>query len=64
MENELPKEARDVTLEGLKKDDLYDLSIEDLEERINSLKNEMTRCEAAIKDRDSTRDAAEKLFKL
>lgn len=63
MENDLPKEATDVTLQKLKKDDLYDLSVDDLEQRIASLRDEITRCTDAIKQRDTTRNAAEKLFK-
>ena len=64
MEEDLPKEAADVTLQKLAKEDLYDLSVEDLEERIVSLKAEIERCESALEKRDSTKAAADKLFKF
>ena len=63
MNEEAPREKPDVTLSALGKDDLYDLSVEDLRSRIASLKAEIDRCEAAIKDRGDTRSAAESLFK-
>ena len=64
MEEEPLKEAPDFTLSKLGRQDLYTLSIADLEERIQSLKTEITRCERAIEQRGSTRSAAEKLFKI
>lgn len=64
MDEERPREAPDLTLEKLGKQDLYTLSIGDLQERIQSLKAEIARCEAAISSRDSTKSAAEKLFKF
>ena len=64
MEEEPLNEKPDMTLKYLAKQDLYGLSIDDLDERIEALKAEIDRCEAAKSDRGSTRDAAEKLFKL
>ena len=58
-----PKEKPDFTLDGLRKQDLSTLSVEDLEERIANLRNEIARCEVAIGDRGATRAAAENLFK-
>ena len=63
MDENAPKPIHDVTLAHLAKEDLYDLSVTDLEERIASLKAEVLRCEAALADRGSSRDAAEQLFK-
>ena len=63
MDEELPADAPDITLQRLKKEDLYDLSVGDLSERIASLKADITRCEAAIGDRGASKDAAEQLFK-
>ena len=53
----------DMALGYLKKQDLYSLSVDDLNDRIEALKTEILRCEAALKDRSSTRSAAEELFK-
>lgn len=64
MDEEAAKKAPDHALAGLLKDDIYDLSVEDLEERIGNLKLEIARCEKAIAARTDTRAAAEKLFKL
>ncbi|HOP18804.1 MAG TPA: DUF1192 domain-containing protein [Parvularculaceae bacterium] len=64
MDDEQPKAQPDPTLKTLAKQDLYSLSVGDLEERIASLKEEIARCEKALGDRGSTRAAAEKLFKL
>lgn len=64
MEDDRPKEAPDLTLEKLGKQDLYAMSVGDLRARIESLKSEIARCEAAIATRNDTRSAAEKLFKL
>ncbi len=57
-------EKPDLTLAYLVKQDLYALSVGDLEERIDALKTEISRCEAAMKDRGSTKSAADKLFKI
>lgn len=64
MDEERPREAPDLTLEKLNRQDLYTLSIGDLKERIASLKAEIERCESALAARDSTKSAAEKLFKF
>lgn len=63
MNDEVLREIPDVTLQKISKQDLYSLSIGDLEERISALRAEMARCEKAIADRGATRSAAEKLFK-
>ena len=57
-------ERPDLTLQKIGKQDLYAMSIGDLEERIASLRAEIARCEKAIGERGSTKAAAEKLFKL
>ncbi len=64
MNDEPLNEKPDLTLGYLAKQDLYALSVGDLEERIDALKAEIGRCEAALKDRGSTKSEAEKLFKL
>ncbi|MEO1137684.1 MAG: DUF1192 domain-containing protein [Pseudomonadota bacterium] len=64
MDEEPLNEKPDMTLGFLAKQDLYTLSVGDLEERIASLKAEISRCEAALNDRGSSRSEAEKLFKL
>lgn len=63
MDDNEPKKAPDAVLAGLARDDLYDLSVGDLEARIANLKAEITRCEAALAARGSSRAAAENLFK-
>ncbi|MBB5518584.1 DUF1192 domain-containing protein [Amphiplicatus metriothermophilus] len=64
MDFDEPQETPDLTLKSLKKQDLSTLSVDDLEERIASLKAEIARCEAALGARGSTRAAAEKMFKI
>lgn len=64
MDDDALNEKPDMTLGYLQKQDLYALSVGDLEERIDALKNEISRCEAAMKDRGSSLSEAEKLFKL
>lgn len=64
MEEERVREIPDLTLAKIGKQDLYSLSVGDLEERIASLKDEIARCEAALALRGSTKSAAEKLFKF
>ncbi|MCB2113470.1 MAG: DUF1192 domain-containing protein [Parvularculaceae bacterium] len=64
MEDDRPREAPDLALEMIGKQDLSTMSVADLKERILSLKAEIARCEVALGARDSTRSAAEKLFKL
>ncbi len=63
MDNEALNEKPDLTLGYLAKQDLYTLSVGDLEGRIEALKAEIARCEATLNDRGSTRSEAEKLFK-
>ena len=64
MDDEPLNDKPDLTLGYLKKQDLYTLSVGDLEERINALKAEITRCEKAMTDRGSSKSEAEKLFKF
>lgn len=64
MDPEALTERPDFTLEKIGRQDLYTMSIGDLEERIANLKAEIARCEKAIAERGSTKEAAEKLFKL
>ena len=63
MDIDDPTEPPDLTLGKIGKQDLYALSIGDLEERIASLRAEIARCEQAIKDRGSSKAAAESIFK-
>lgn len=63
MDEESLNEKPDLTLSYLKKQDLYALSIGDLEERIAALREEILRCEKAKGDRGDSRSEAEKLFK-
>lgn len=64
MDDEPLNDKPDLTLGYLKKQDLYTLSVGDLEERIDALKAEITRCEKAMNDRGSSKSEAEKLFKF
>ncbi|MEE2691817.1 MAG: DUF1192 domain-containing protein [Pseudomonadota bacterium] len=64
MDIDEPKEAPDLTLQKIGKQDLYSMSVGDLEERIASLKAEIARCEKALGDRGASKTAAEKLFKF
>ena len=64
MDPEALNERPDWTLQKIGKQDLYVLSVGDLEERIASMRAEIARCEKAIADRGSTKAAAEKLFRL
>ncbi len=63
MDMDEPREQPDLTLAKVGKQDLYSMSVGDLEERIASLKAEIARCEMALSARGSTRAAAETLFK-
>ncbi|MEL6212244.1 MAG: DUF1192 domain-containing protein [Pseudomonadota bacterium] len=63
MDADAPSEKPDLTLSKLGKDDLYELSVGDLEDRIASLKAEIARCEKAMADRGGARSEAEALFK-
>lgn len=64
MDEERVREVPDLTLEKICKQDLYAMSVGDLEERIKSLQAEIARCEQAVAERGSTKSAAEKLFKI
>ncbi|MEX6634385.1 DUF1192 domain-containing protein [Hyphococcus lacteus] len=64
MDPEDLNENPDLTLGYLAKQDLYSLSVNDLDDRIASLKAEIERCEAAKSDRGSSKSEAEKLFKF
>jgi len=64
MDEEALNEKPDMTLGYLAKQDLYDLSVSDLEERISALKMEITRCEKTLGDRGSSKSEADKLFKF
>lgn len=64
MDEEAVREIPDFTLEKIGKQDLYTLSIDDLSARIESLKAEIARCEAAMSQRGDSKSAAEKLFKF
>jgi len=63
MEDDLPKDKPDPTLSRIVKEDLYELSVGDLEGRIESLKAEIERCKKAIESRGDTKSEAEKIFK-
>ena len=63
MDEEVLSEKPDLALGFLAKQDLYNLSVDDLDERIAALKAEIIRSEAAKNDRGATLSAAEKLFK-
>lgn len=64
MDDQPLNEKPDMTLSYLAKQDLYALSVADLDERIEALKAEITRCEKAKNDRGSSKSEAEKLFKF
>ncbi len=64
MNEDAPRPIPDLTLKSIGKQDLYDMSVADLEERIEALKTEISRCEAEIEARGATRSAADKLFKF
>ena len=64
MDEEAINEKPDLTLGYLAKQDLYELSVGDLEERISALKAEIKRCEDALSDRGDSRSEADKLFNL
>ncbi|MGD8327102.1 MAG: DUF1192 domain-containing protein [Sphingomonadales bacterium] len=53
---------KDGALKQLQKEDLDPYSLEALNERIEVLRAEITRSEAAIKEKSSSRSAAEALF--
>ncbi len=64
MDDQPLNEKPDLSLGFLAKQDLYALSVSDLDERIDALKAEILRCEKAKTDRGDTRSEAEKLFKF
>lgn len=64
MEEDLPRERPDWALAKLAKEDLSDLSVADLEERIANIRAEIDRCTKAINARGDTKATAEKLFNL
>jgi uncharacterized small protein (DUF1192 family) len=64
MDEEALREIPDFTLQKICKQDLYTLSVDDLKTRISALKAEIVRCEGALAQRDDTRAAADKLFKI
>jgi len=53
----------DLMLGYLVKQDLYDLSVDDLKERISAMEAEITRCKKLIETRGNIKAAAENLFK-
>ena len=63
MDDESLNERPDLSLKFLAKQDLYALSVDELQDRIAALKDEIKRCEGEVNARGSTRDAAENLFK-
>lgn len=64
MDEEPLNDKPDLALGFLAKQDLYTLSVDDLHERIEALRAEIARCEAAVKERGDTRSAADKLFNI
>lgn len=64
MDDEQLNEKPDLTLGYLSKQDLYTLSVGDLTERIDALKAEIARCEAAMEKRGGAKSEADKLFKF
>ena len=64
MIEEPMREKPDLLLSGLSKQDLYEMSVEDLEARIAALEAEIARCREAIGRRQATRSAADQLFKF
>jgi len=61
MEDDFEKKIQ--PLDQLIKEDLDQLSIEELEERINLLSIEVDRCSSKIKSKNSSMASAESLFK-
>ena len=54
----------DTMLDALRKEDLYEMSVGDLKNRISLLEIEINRCKTALESRADTRSEAEKLFKI
>ena len=63
MDEEISTGIDDLSLGYLLKQDLYDLSVEDLKDRIENMRTEIVRCQALIEKRGSSMAAAESLFK-
>jgi len=63
MDDNLPREKPDLELGFLAKQDLSEMSVTDLEERIASMELEVARCKKEISARDTSLSAAEALFK-
>ena len=64
MDEEAIREKPDFYLSKIGKHDLYSLSIADLDQRIEALKTEIARCEAAKALRGGARSEADRLFKI
>ena len=64
MDEVSTNEQTDLALGYLEKQDLSDLSVDDLKVRIGALTDEIARCEAQILARGSSRLAAEEVFKI
>ncbi|MEM8772670.1 MAG: DUF1192 domain-containing protein [Pseudomonadota bacterium] len=64
MNDDELNEKPDMTLGFLAKQDLYGLSVGDLDERIASMKAEIERCETVKKKLGDQKSEAEKLFKI
>ncbi len=64
MDDDWPAEKPDLTLSKLSRQDLYNMSVDDLSARIASLKAEIERCEKALEGRGASLSEAEKLFKI
>lgn len=60
--DDLPLKKSEI-LTDLEKEDLSEMSVHELEDRIERIKAEITRAELALKSRGSSRDAAEAFFK-
>lgn len=59
-----PRPARGAVLTALGREDLELYSVEELDERINALKAEISRCERAREGKRSGRSAADALFRF
>lgn len=62
--DDAPRERPDLALLLLAKQDISDMSVADLGERIENLRAEIARAEAAITVRGAIKQAADKLFKF
>ena len=63
MEDQVLTSQGDLFLGFLEKQDLSELSANDLEKRIEAMEHEIARCKTLIKERGATMAAAENLFK-